>query len=213
MATIPSIGGYCSSEFDKAFWRHVEKDEATGLPIRGTLGIDYNVHINLEELASGPGISQKSLQEFFEGNAHRKDGFANASGKIGAKQTKTVLDFYNFTQGDQPYFFLRKGKKCIGLCRKTSGYIYMPREGAYKGHVYMHRVSFVFIRESTQDEKEQTEKLPTIPMTLEWVPLPKEAMSVVEIDTRAERRRLTEDLKSITNLLVNLQTRMEGLTV
>ena len=211
MASIPSIAGYESWGFKKHFWRHVEKDGATGLPIRGTVGIDYNVHISLEELASGRGISQNSLQEFYGGNDHRADGLRNKTRNIGVKQTKAVLDFYNFTQGDQPYFFLRKGKKCIGLCRKTSGYIYVPREGAEKGHVYMHRVSFVFVRAPTQEENEQAEALPTIPMTLEWVPMPREAMPAPEMDTRAERRRLNEDLKSITTLLVNLQARLEGL--
>ena len=204
MASIPSIAGYESGGFNKHFWLHVEKDMTTGLPVRGTVGIDYDVHVSLEELASGPGISQNSLQDFYGPSWTKKE-------RISTKQAKNVVDFYNFTQGDQPYFFLRKGKKCIGLCRKTGGYIYKPREGSYKGHVYMHRVSFVFVRAPTIIEKEQTEALPTIPMTLEWVPMPEEARPAPEMDTRAERRRLNEDLKSITTLLVNLQARLESL--
>jgi hypothetical protein len=211
MASIPSISGYEAWGFKKHFWLHVEKDRVTGHPIRGTVGIDYNVHADLAALSAGPGLSQKSLQAFYEGDAHRGDGLATTSEVISVKQAKVVSDFYAFASGDQPYFFLRKGKTCLGLCRKKGGYLYWPREGAFKGHVYMHRVEFDFIRPPTPEEQIQTNALGQVPMSLCWVPTPAEARPVPEMDTVAERRRLTEDLKSITSLLSSIQSRMNAL--
>ena len=211
--SIPSIAGYESWGFKKHFWANVEKDPITELPIRGTLGIDYNVHVSLRDLAFGPGISQQSLQDFYQGDAHRGDGLAKRNGKFSHKQAQIMAEFYKFAQGNQLYFFLRQGKKCIGLCRKTSGYIYKPREGAWKGHVYMHRISFEFIRPATPEEQIQTDMLPIIPMTLEWIPMPKEALAVPEIDTRAERIRLNQELKCLATLLSSIQARQERLNI
>ena len=209
MAKIPSIAGYESWGFKKHFWSDVEKDNKTGLPIRGTVGIDYNIHVSLEVLASGPGISEESLQMFYGGDAHRSDGLRTNSVKVSARQAKVISDFYNFTEGNQQYFFLRKGKTCIGLCRKTSGYLYKPRDRDFKGHFYMHRLSFEFVRPATPEEQIQTENLMMIPTSLEWVPMPKEALPVLKIDIVAERLRLEEDMKSMISLLSNMQKRME----
>jgi hypothetical protein len=209
MPSIPSIAGYESgSPFDKCFWKHVEKDAVTGLPIRGSLGIDYGVHVNLDELASGPGLSQGSFQKFFKKDTTNH----KASKKVSAIQAKVIIDFYNFVKGDQPYFFLRKGKTCIGLCRKTGGYLYWPHSETIKNPDFLHRFSFEFVRAATAAEQAEITALGAVPATLVWVSMTKEAMPVPEIDTRAELRRLSEDMKGITALLTSIQTRLENLT-
>lgn len=89
-------------------------------------------------------------------------GFSGNPKAISECQVSQVLSFMEFALGDQPYFFLRKGRKTFGLYRKTRNYFYDPT-------VHLcHRIGFEFQRFATKEEEEGF-RLGAVPVTLKMV--------------------------------------------
>lgn len=143
-----SIAGYGSAKFDKFFWQDVNRDEKTGLPVSGSLGIHYDIHENLMTRFEQCGRTWEGLNTYLSKNIW----IVRDKHYISRVQIAQINEFLSFAEGKQPYFYLRKGKTVIGLCKKTSGYIY-DYDPARKTHL-PHRINFEFVRPPISQEVE-----------------------------------------------------------
>jgi hypothetical protein len=159
------------------FKKHVDYD-SNGQIVRGSFGIGYDLRKNLDDLfQQAGGDYDKMIQEIKNTpkifKHEWKTGSILTDGKEKERYTsqrisERLVKFYRFANGDQPYFFLRKGHEILGLCKKTSGYIYdlKPEDT----HYHVHRISFDYVRPPTQQEQEDFDKGPgknAVPMAVE----------------------------------------------
>ncbi len=154
---VPSISGYESKFFENNFWKDFPMDPETKLPKVGgigTLGVHHNVLSDLKALwtKSNNDASKFDLlmdSEWKSPNSERN----KKSARNKPKDLKQLNAFFIFAIGDQLYFFLRKGCKLLGLCKKIGGYSFQfdPQDPLR----YPHRISFEFIRPATDAEQKE----------------------------------------------------------
>ena len=202
-----SIAGYPSGEF-KYFWDDVTRDANTGLPIKGSLGTGFHVHENLMTRFEQCGKTWEGLNTYLSKNIwvesvvkgqetvvkNRKPPKNKQGHYISSVKVREIDDFLSFAGGIQPYFYLRKGKELIGLCKKTSNYIY-DYDPARPRHL-PHRINFDFVRPPTDQEREDFMMGPGksgIPKVIEHQPLRHVDESQVRKAAEEEARKLAEE--------------------
>jgi len=161
---IPSIAGAPVARWAAWFESHVAQWSEQGLPLKGSLGIDFSVKQDLTEVCSAKDGDRAAMHAYLKasvGLVTPCPGFAGPAKPITDNQVGQVLDFYFWAQSEQPYFYLRRGTKTLGLYRKTSGYVYSAPE------TLKHRVSYEFVRPLTPEESGR--KLGQVPQTVLWM--------------------------------------------
>ena len=152
-----SIAGHASTYF-KYFWQDVTRDTATGLPVSGSVGIGFRIFENLMTRFELTGKTWEGFNSYLAKNIWIDEWVyglkpKNKKGRyISPVAIREIDEFLSFATGNQPFFYLRKGKELMGLCRKTSTYIY-DYDPARPGHL-PHRINFDFIRPPTEQERE-----------------------------------------------------------
>jgi hypothetical protein len=146
---IPAIsGGGATAQFKKVFWDSViEKNAITGLPIRGSLGVHWNVYKDLRTLAETNLFEQLLLCRVNKSNPRNPCPADPMISKIAAGFLKTFYEFCE--QMEQPYFFIKNGASPLYLAEKTSPYLYDP------DHEFPHRLSYRIVRVVTETEGRQ----------------------------------------------------------
>jgi hypothetical protein len=159
------------------FKKHVEYD-SYGQIVRGSFGIGYDLRKNLDELfQQAGGDYDKKIQEIkktpkifkhewktgtFSTDGQEKDRYNSL------RVADRIVRFYRFANGDQPYFFLRRGHEILGLCKKTSGYTFdlKPEDPFF----HIHRISFEYVRPPSTQEQQDFDSGPgknAVPMAVE----------------------------------------------
>ena len=143
---IPAIsGGGASNQFKKVFWESVtEKDATTGLPVRGSLGVHWNVYKDLRTLAETDLFEQLLLCRVNKSNPRSPCPADPMISKIAAGFLKTFYEFCE--QTEQPYFFIKNGASPLYLAEKTGPYLYDA------DHEFPHRLSYRVVRVVTESE-------------------------------------------------------------
>jgi len=146
---IPAIsGGGATAQFKKVFWESVtEKDATTGLPIRGSLGVHWNVYKDLRTLAETDLLEQLLLCRINKSNPRNPCPADPLISKIAAGFLKTFYEFCE--QTEQPYFFIKNGASPLYLAEKTSSYVHDP------DHEFPHRLTYRVVRVVTDSEGRQ----------------------------------------------------------
>ena len=146
---VPAIsGGGASNQFKKVFWESVtEKDATTGIPIRGSLGVHWNVYQDLRALAATNLFDQLLLCRVNKSNPRHPCPADPLISKISAGFLKTFYEFCE--QTEQPYFFIKNGASPLYLAQKTSNYLYDP------DHEFPHRLAYRIVRVVTESEGRQ----------------------------------------------------------
>jgi hypothetical protein len=168
---MPAISTLSITGHGVPHWTHFKKHvdyDSKGQIVRGSFGIGYDLRNNLDDIFQKTGGDyDKMIQEIKTIPKIFKDewktGSISTDGKEKNRYTsqriaERLVKFYRFAKGDQPYFFLRKGHEVLGLCKKTSGYIYDLKPD--DSHYHIHRISFDFVRLPTTQEQEDFDKGP-----------------------------------------------------
>ena len=182
LTTIPSIAGGASSLWDKHFTPYVTRwagKARKSQPLEGSAGICYSVTEDLREVWARYGGDEEAISAHLCASFVGPNPiFAESKAKfLSPAQARVLIDFYTWVSGDQPYFFLRKGRQTLGLYRKTSGYLYEPTLLPEDAQGKMtHRFTYEFIRPVLPEETARL--METIPTTVVWahavLPAPKE---------------------------------------
>ncbi len=149
---VPSISGINSAEFDTLFWKDVQMNPETKLPVvgaLGTLGLHHNVPTDLKALWT------KSNKDF--PLLMKSEWKSPNAGRSSTNDVKQLNAFFAFAEGDQPHFFLRKGQTILGLCEKVGGYFFDNDQLTLGRHP--HRISFRFLRAATDAEQKEFDSL------------------------------------------------------
>jgi hypothetical protein len=177
--SIPSIAGAPVARWASWFAAHVELWSEYGQPLKGSLGIDFSVHMDLAELCAEHRGDRASMHASVKSKTQVVrvcPGFSGPAKPITEEQVNMVLDFFFWAQSDQPYFFLRRGTQTLGLYRKTSAYFYKVAPDTLQ-----HRVSYEFVRAVTEEERTNKHTIGQVPPTLIWrtaeLPAPKPLLS------------------------------------
>ena len=146
---IPAIsGGGATAQFKKVFWESVtEKDATTGLPVRGSLGVHWNVYTDLRVLAETNLLEQLLLCRVNKSNPRHPCPADPLISKIAAGFLKTFYEFCE--QTEQPYFFIKNGASPLYLAEKTGSYVYDA------DHEFPHRLTYRVVRVVTESEGRQ----------------------------------------------------------
>jgi hypothetical protein len=133
---IPSIAGAPASSWDDLFMCSVLTSSPDGTPLTGSFGLNFNVRENLQQLSDRLEGNKDAIIEHIV-RTYKRKGTA-----ITKKSAKSLVDFFNWANGDQPYFYLRRGKKTIGLYRKTSTYTFS------EDMEHRHRINYEFVEKA-----------------------------------------------------------------
>ena len=145
MLTLPAISGADTKSFDTAFWKGITEkrlvDRKT-VPWKGSMGVFWHVYKDLRIL--GPeNIGKERVNKL----APRK---AEDGKVITAVNAKALRGFYDWCEGPEVLFFIKKGTQPLWLCRKVGGYFYEDKVDDPTW--YPHRIAFEFIRSATEGE-------------------------------------------------------------
>jgi hypothetical protein len=151
MIKIPAIsGGGPTDRFKKVFWDAVtEKDPKSGLPIRGSIGVHWNVYTDLDSLNTDGGqlltnLCRLRVNKINPRSVSHDDPFLT---KISAGFLAKFYEFAN--QQTQPYFFIKNGASPLWLARNVGTYEY---DGT---HEFPHRIRYEIVRVVTEEEGKQ----------------------------------------------------------
>jgi hypothetical protein len=186
MDKIPVIAGMNAERFE-SFWDSVKKDDK-GNPLSGSMGVSWSFHKDLVPTATML-------------NNDRSAMIAAITAGLGSQtNARQLVDCYLFFQNkDQPYFFIRQGKKLLALVKKTSGYKYDYQPE--KTNWYPHRVEFTFVRQCTEGEVARFKRgIQTI-----------EYLVPDAIDTETRKKALIEDIERKVMSLQQLQETFNSL--
>ena len=170
---IPSIAGARGNSWDQRFIPHIASYTEDGKPKAGSFGVNFEVTENLQGLASRHQNSKDAMIEHLITTYQRQ---GDSLSRMGAK---TLLDFFFWANGNQPYFYLRRGVITLGLYKKTSTYTYDASQE------YKHRVSYEFVSAAPP---EASQGLGSIPATLVW----KDAVVPATVATPTSEERIEE---------------------
>ena len=135
---IPVISGAEKDTFDTAFWRGVTRRDGDQ-PLEGSIGVYWHLYKDL-----------RFVEEFEKEFVNPSNPRAPLEGAPLKTAVLTLLRaFFDFAQqGEQPYFFIKKGLRPLWLVRKTGTYWYEDRGDGWNPH----RISFEFVRNATEEE-------------------------------------------------------------
>ena len=178
---IPSIAGARGNSWDQRFTPHIASYTEDGKPKAGSFGVNFEVTENLQGLASRHQNSKDAMIE------HLITTYQRQGDSLTRLAAKNLLDFFFWSNGDQPYFYLRKGMTTLGLYKKTSKYVYTPSVPPCR-----HRVSYEFVSAAPP---EASQGLGSIPPALVWkdavvpatVPPPTSEERIEELEARLGR--------------------------
>jgi hypothetical protein len=200
---IPSLAIAPSNWWKSHVKPHVTlwSDDKT-LPLEGSMGISFDVGEDLALLYATRGGRDAVKKHLMETVITHPESLGLGKAKpLSPFQADQVLDFYEWAQGEQPYFILRKGLKSLGLYKKTSQYSFnQPSKTTLP-----HRVSYKFIRPLQQGEPLDKGK---VPPTLFWqeLQLPTEPVASVEQSISEVMERLTRTREAVNTLVNDLDT-------
>ena len=150
MIKIPAIsGGGPTDRFKKVFWDAVtEKDVKTGLPLRGSIGVHWNVYTDLNSLnVDGQLLTNLCRLRINKINPRSVRPDDPLLSKISAG---FLVKFYEFAnQQAQPFFFIKNGASPLWLARNMGTYEY---DGT---HEFPHRIRYEIVRVVTEEEGKQ----------------------------------------------------------
>jgi hypothetical protein len=135
---IPVISGAEKDTFDTAFWRGVIRRDGDQ-PLEGSIGVYWHLYKDLR-------FVEEVEKEFVNPSNPRAP---LEGGPIKTAVLTLLRAFFDFAQqGEQPYFFIKKGLRPLWLVRKTGTYWYEDRGDGWNPH----RISFEFVRNATEEE-------------------------------------------------------------
>jgi len=150
MIKIPAIsGGGPTDRFKKVFWDAVtEKDPKSGLPIRGSIGVHWNVYADLRSLDTDghllTNLCRIRINKLTPRSVRSDDPLLT---KMSAGFLTKFYEFAN--QQLQPYFFIKNGASPLWLARNVGTYEY---DGT---HEFPHRIRYEIVRVVTDEEGKQ----------------------------------------------------------
>ena len=150
MIKIPAIsGGGPTDRFKKVFWDAVtEKDPKSGLPIRGSIGVHWNVYVDLNSLNTDnqllTNLCRLHINKINPRSVRSDDPLLT---KISAGFLTKFYEFAN--QTIQPFFFIKNGASPLWLARNVGTYEY---DGT---HEFPHRIRYEIVRVVTDEEGKQ----------------------------------------------------------
>ena len=151
MIKIPAIsGGGPTDRFKKVFWDAVtEKDPKSGLPIRGSIGVHWNVYVDLRSLDTDGGqlLTNLCRLRINKSNPRSVRSDDPLLTKISAGFLTKFYEFAN--QQTQPYFFIKNGASPLWLARNVGTYEYDET------HEFPHRIRYEIVRVVTEEEGKQ----------------------------------------------------------
>lgn len=148
-AAEPRFGAVSGGQrdiFDEMFWAGVTHKSPEGYPLQGSVGVAYHPFKDLKTLASIEDVEKEYV--------NKEDPLRPDLGApLGRRCAVAVKQYFKFCEDmDQPFFFIKKGGVALWLVRKTSGYVYEPRDVP---HWACHRIHFTFVRVATKEEGER----------------------------------------------------------
>ena len=150
MIKIPAIsGGGPTDRFKKVFWDAVtEKDPKSGLPIRGSIGVHWNVYADLNTLASDGQLFTNLCR--LRVNKINPRSIRSDDPLLSKISAGFLLKYYEFAnQTAQPFFFIKNGASPLWLARNVGTYEY---DGT---HEFPHRIRYEIVRVVTEEEGKQ----------------------------------------------------------
>jgi len=150
MIKIPAIsGGGPTDRFKKVFWDAVtEKDPKSGLPMKGSIGVHWNVYADLGSLNTDgqllTNLCKLRVNKLNPRSVKSDDPFLT---KISAGFLAKFYEFAN--QQTQPYFFIKNGASPLWLAKNVGTYEY---DGT---HEFPHRIRYEIVRVVTEGEGRQ----------------------------------------------------------
>jgi hypothetical protein len=147
MATrLAAVSGGQRDVFDEMFWAGVTHKSPEGYPLQGSVGVAYHPFKDLKTLADIEDVEKEYVNK---ADPLRPD----LGAPLGRRHSVAVKQYFKFCEDmDQPFFFIKKGGVALWLVRKTSGYVYEPRDVP---HWACHRIHFTFVRVATKEEGER----------------------------------------------------------
>ena len=179
---IPSIAGAHSERWSDDFDPYITSRSNDGKPQTGRFGLNYDVTENLQILANRYHNNEAAMIEHLVVTTRLRNG-----GLLKPEGAKKLLDFYFWAVGNQPYFYLRKGRTTLGLYKKTSNYIFdlTEKERPFTWNPYRHRISYEFVSEAPP---QVSQGLGAVPKTLVW----KEAVVPATVAAPTSEERIEE---------------------
>jgi hypothetical protein len=142
-------------EWASRFDRNVLTEEDVRAGDKGSIGIGYWLKNPLDILLNGKTEDEK-LTTLIAEKATVGDGSPQplieekTRGQlVGKLSLESALEFYNFAQGKEVFFAIKRGTTGLWLAKKTSGY-FCDEEGKFG---YKHRFRFEIIRRLTAEEQ------------------------------------------------------------
>lgn len=144
---LAAISGGQRDVFDEMFWAGVTLRSSEGHPLRGSIGVAYQPFKDLKELRD---IEEVEKEYVNKADPTRPD----LGAPLGRRCAVAVKQYFRFCEDEaNTHFFIKKGGVALWLVRKTSGYVYEPRDDVL--HWACHRVHFEFVRVATKEEGER----------------------------------------------------------
>jgi hypothetical protein len=148
--------------WNKCFDRPIVSEEDVVAGDKGSIGIGYFISTSLEVLLAGA-RTEKDKFTVLKATPSSLLEHPGPYSNRGPKSLKSVVDFYNFAQGDEVFFAIKRGTKGLWLAKKTSRYYHAPpssRAGGcplYSEHqnnpqYFEHRFCFEIVRKLTAEE-------------------------------------------------------------
>ena len=163
---LPSIAGAVSSCWAKHFDPFVTERLPNGLPKKGSFGISYAVNEDLAALFTRCDGDKTAMKKHLLASYKAippAPGFSTGVKPLSGLQADILIDFYLWAASSNQEFLLRKGKKTLGVYRKTAPYNF---DADPQKHYY-HRISYEFDKEATAQQKAAITG--AVPPTVVWV--------------------------------------------
>jgi hypothetical protein len=175
------IGRRWRENWSKCFNRRITSEEDVCAGDKGSIGIGYWIPTNLDRLIFPAKTDEEKLRILID--THPIVGYSGSGGNptdlstigkpVSKKSLNQVVDFYNFAQGNEIYFAIKRGTKGLWLAKKTSKYYHAPQEFRAEGiplyseyqktsDYFEHRFCFEIVRNLTKDEASLPGCRPTI---------------------------------------------------
>ena len=169
------IGKRWRENWNKCFDRPIVSEEDVVAGDKGSIGIGYWICSNLEVLLAGARTDEEKLtalmatpplqpDQMWPGEETWEYSTGPDSSKPRGKQSlRSAVDFYNFAQGDEVFFAIKRGTTGLWLAKKTSRYYHAPpsfraggcplsSEHQKKPQYFEHRFCFEIVRKLTAEE-------------------------------------------------------------
>jgi len=146
---IYAISAHFADKNDAAIHAYASRVYTDDTPSEGSIGVNWRVNEDLQSVYERFKEDRNGLVRYLKTECKTFLGEARPSGQEASQLADCLLFFNN---PDQKYFFIKKGKCCQYLCRKTSNYYFSERDGQDPELHMPHRVRYSVIRKATEEE-------------------------------------------------------------